>query len=329
MEKTETGKNVNKKIILAVVLLVLIAAIFIFVQYKKTHIATDDAYITNDIYWVHPKVSGSIEKVFIRNNQYAKKGDILAIINQEPYKISLLSAQANVELYKAKTKEAEVAIKAVMSEIELVKAKLEKAEWDYNRAKRLYQTKVISKNKYENYLTTYRVAKFTLATKKEELKRAKAMYESSKKGLKAAEATLKNAKLNLSYTEIKAPKSGFVTKKGVEVGKFIAPQLPICAIVPNEGAWIVANYKESQINRIKKGDDVEIEIDAYPSVRLKGIVDSIQYGTGEVFSLFPPQNASGNWIKVTQRIPVKIFFKEKPNIPLRVGMSTKVVVLAK
>jgi membrane fusion protein (multidrug efflux system) len=120
-----------------------------------------------------------------------------------------------------------------------------------------------------------------------------------------------------------------VTKKGVEVGNFVAPQTPLCALVPNKNAWIVANYKESQINKIKKGEEVEIEIDAYDGIRLKGVVDSIQYGTGEVFSLFPPQNASGNWIKVTQRIPVKILFKEKPDVPLRVGMSTKVVVLAK
>jgi membrane fusion protein (multidrug efflux system) len=329
METKEEKGLSKKKIILISTIFLFIVGTFVFIQYKKTHISTDDAYITNDIYWIHPRVSGSVEKVFIDNNKYVKKGDVLAIINQKPYKIALDEALAKVELYRAKVEEAKVAISASKSQIELIKAKMEKAQWDFDRAKRLYKTKVLSKNRYEDYLTNYKVIKYTLLAKQDELKQTKALYKSAKKALNAALSTLDQAKLYLSYTEIKAPKDGFIAKKGIEVGKFAAPQAPICAIVPNEGAWIVANYKESQIKRIKKGEEVRIEIDAYPDKEFKGVVDSMQFGTGEVFSLFPPQNASGNWVKVTQRIPVKILFKEKPDVELRVGMSTKVTVLAK
>ncbi len=329
MEEKDSKKKINKKIVLSIILLITIAFAWVFIQYKKTHISTDDAYITNNVYWVHPKVSGVIEKVLFDNNKYVNEGDVLAIINQKPYKLKLLTAKANVALAKAKIMQAKASIDAVKSEIELVKAKYDNAQWDFERAKRLFKLKVISKDKYQDYLTNYKVIKYTLNAKKSSLNQALANLQSGQRALDAAKAALKNAKLYLSYTLIKAPESGFVSKKGVEVGKFAAPQIPICALVPNKGAWIVANYKESQINRIKKGEEVHIEIDAYPQIELKGVVDSIQYGTGEVFSLFPPQNASGNWIKVTQRIPVKILIKDKPNLPLRVGMSAKVVVLAK
>ena len=320
----------NKKKILALVVVFIFAiGVFAFLQYKKTHISTDDAYITNDIYWVNPRVSGTIKKVYIEDNEYVKKGQILAEIDDQPYRIELKKAQANVEVYKAKINEAKALIEAAQSQINLVKAQLNKATWDFNRAKNLFKKGVISKDTYEKYLTNLKVLKATLKAKEDQLTQAKVSLVSLKKALKLAESQLDLAKLNLSYTIIKAPHSGFVTKKNVEVGKFVSPQLPICAIVPKNGAWIVANYKETQLYKIKVGEPVEISIDAYPSKTFKGHVQSIQYGSGEVFSLFPPQNASGNWIKVVQRIPVKIVFDKKPDVPLRVGMSCETVVLVR
>ena len=319
----------KKKILALVVVLAFAIGIFFFLQYRKTHISTDDAYITNNIYWVNPRVSGTIKKVYINDNEYVKKGQILAKIDDKPYKIELQKAQANVEVYKAKINEAKALIKASQSQVNLVKAQLNKATWDFNRAKNLFKKGVISKDTYEKYLTSLKVLKATLKAKEEQLSQTKVSLISLKKVLKLAESQLNLAKLNLSYTLIKSPHSGFVTKKNVEAGKFVSPQLPICAIVPKNGAWIVANYKETQLYKIKAGEPVEISIDAYPSKKFKGLVQSIQYGSGEAFSLFPPQNASGNWIKVVQRVPVKIVFYKKPNVPLRVGMSCETVILVK
>ncbi len=319
----------KKKFLALVVVLIFAIVIFLFLRYKSTHISTDDSYITNDIYWVNPRVSGTIKKVYIDDNEYVKKGQILAEIDSKPYLIEEQKAQANTEVYKAKINEAKALIKASQSQIDLVKAQLNKATWDFNRAKNLFKKGVISKDVYEKYLTTLKVLKATLKAKEDQLTQAKVSLTSLNRALKLAKSQLNLAKLNLSYTIIKAPHSGFITKKNIEVGKFVSPQLPICAIVPEKGAWIVSNYKETQLYKIKVGEPVEITIDAYPSKTFKGRVQSIQYGSGEVFSLFPPQNASGNWIKVVQRVPVKIVFDKKPNVPLRVGMSCETVVLVK
>ncbi|WP_025209392.1 HlyD family secretion protein [Hippea sp. KM1] len=329
MKETKAKNRPNKKLILILVLVAFAVGTFFFIQYKKTHISTDDAYITNNIYWVNPRISGTIIDVLVDDNQHVKKGQIIAVIDKQPFEIALKSAQANLELAKAKLIEAKEAIPLAQAQINVYKSKLQKAIWDFKRAKRLFKDKVISKDKYEVYLTNYNITKASLEAAEERYRQAEATYKSAQKAVEAARASLERAKLNLSYTNIKAPYEGFITKKSVEVGKFVSPQIPICAIVPDKGAWIVANYKESQIEKMKKGMDVVIKIDAYPHKTFKGTIDSIQYGTGEVFSLFPPQNASGNWIKVTQRIPVKILFKNPPNVPLRVGMSAYTTVLVK
>ncbi len=319
----------GKKIVALLVLIIFAIGVYLFIQYKKTHISTDDAYITNTIYWVNPRVSGIIKKVFVDDNEFVKKGEVIATIDSKPFKIAYRKAQANVEVYKAKINEAKAKIQAAQSEIELTNAQLDKATWDFNRAKRLFKKGVISKDVYEKYLTSFKVLKAKLKAKEDVLNQAKVGLISLKRALKLAESQMSLAKLDLSYTEIKAPHSGFITKKSVEEGKFVAPSLPICAIVPKEGAWIVANYKESQLYGIRVGERVKISIDAYPGKTFYGRVQSIQFGTGEVFSLFPPQNASGNWIKVVQRVPVKIVFTKPPEVPLRVGMSCETVVYYK
>ncbi len=323
------GSHKKKLIILAFIVLIAAIAIFAFVQYKKTHISTDDAYVTNNIFYVNPKISGSVKQVFIDDNQYVKKGAVLAVIDRQPYKIRLVQALAQLNLTIAKSKEAQAIMRAKKSEVDLTKAKLNKALWDFNRAKHLLKTKVISKNRYEQYLTNYNVLRFSLESEKDLFKQSISSLSSAEKNIDAARAAVNGAKLNLSYTYIKAPADGFITKKNVEAGKFVSQAIPICAIVPNKDAWVMANYKEGQIEKMHKGQRVKIKIDAYSDKKFEGKIESIQLGTGEVFSLFPPQNASGNWIKVTQRIPVKIVFSKPPNVPLRVGMSVDATVLIK
>ena len=137
------------------------------------------------------------------------------------------------------------------------------------------------------------------------------------------------AELQLSYTEVYAPENGYVTRKSVDRGEQIKPGQPLLAIVPSDGLYIVANYKETKIKTIKKGMKVKIKVDAYPDLELWGVVDSIMAGTGAAFSLFPPENATGNYVKVVQRIPVKILFTKGPDSkhPLRIGMSVVPTVL--
>ena len=172
-------------------------------------------------------------------------------------------------------------------------------------------------------------ARFTVAT--ERVKQAKIMIDTARANVENQKAQLNSALLNVQYTIIKAPIAGYITGKSVEVGQRVKPGISLLALVPLDDVWIEANYKETQLKRIKVGQQVIITVDTYSGKKFYGKVESIQTGSGSVFSLFPPENATGNWVKVVQRIPVKIVLEREknPNSPLRVGMSVITTVLAK
>jgi len=182
------------------------------------------------------------------------------------------------------------------------KATFEQAERDKKRAEALYRDEVFSKEKYENASTAYNLAKAQL---------------------QAARAQLKIARRNLEYTKIYAPSDGYVTSKAVEEGNQVQPGQPLLAIVALDDIWVVANYKETQLKNVRPGQRVQIKVDTYPGKVFTGRVDSIMAGTGAAFSLFPPENALGNYVKVVQRIPVKIVFDKTTDKDqaLRIGMS--------
>ncbi len=195
----------------------------------------------------------------------------------------------------------ELKVAEAKASLDIRKAAFEQASRDKERAEILYKEKVLSRERYENTQTAFCLA------------RAQA---------DAAEAQLKIAQRNLGYTKIYAPADGHVTRKSVEEGNQIQPMQPLMALVPDD-MWVVANFKETELARMRAGQEVDIRVDAYPGKTLRGHVDSIQRGTGSKFSMFPPENAAGNFVKVVQRIPVKIIFDEDPDAKylLSIGMS--------
>ncbi|MDD5422600.1 MAG: HlyD family secretion protein [Candidatus Omnitrophica bacterium] len=195
----------------------------------------------------------------------------------------------------------ELRVKEARANLAIRNAALEQANYDKARAETLYNEKVFPKERYEKTLTAFNLAK--------------AQVESG-------EVQLKMAERNLEYTKICSPSDGHVTKKSVEAGNQIQPTQALMAIVPND-LWVVANFKETQLTDMRPGQKVEVMVDAYPGKVLKAHLDSIQRGTGAKFSMFPPENAAGNFVKVVQRIPVKIVFDESPDekYPLSIGMS--------
>ncbi|MDD5681388.1 MAG: HlyD family secretion protein [Candidatus Omnitrophica bacterium] len=195
----------------------------------------------------------------------------------------------------------ELKVKEARANLDIRNATLEQANYDKNRAEALYNEKVFPKERFEKAVTAFNLANAQV---------------------EAAEAQLKIAERNLEYTKIYAPSSGHITKKSVEVGNQIQPTQPLMAIVPND-MWVVANFKETELTHMRPGQKVEIRVDSYPEKVFKAHVDSIQRGTGAKFSMFPPENAAGNFVKVIQRIPVKIVFDERPGekYPLSIGMS--------
>jgi len=204
----------------------------------------------------------------------------------------------------------ELKVKEAQANLDIRKASFEQASRDIERAEALYKQEVYSKEKYEFVLTAYNLAK--------------AQSES-------AEALLKIAQQNLEYTKIYAPTDGYVTKKSVEAGNQVQAGQPLMAVIALNDIWVIANYKETQLKNVKSGQPAEVRVDTYPGKVFNGKVDSIMAGTGAAFSLFPPENALGNYVKVVQRIPVKIVFDKSADERhvLRIGMSCIPIIITK
>jgi membrane fusion protein (multidrug efflux system) len=277
------------------------------------------------------------------------------------------SARLNFDLQKTVLKQLEADIKKAEAGVEAQTAQLKQARADIRRGEDLYKKEVISKEKYENTQTAYEVTEAQLKGAQEQLLQVKANRETQLARLKQAEvdvmkaeaaletqktvikqaestistqrslmqqkrAVLKTSELNLDYTRIYAPADGYITKRSAEVGNQVQADQPLMSVVPlaPEEIWITANYKETQLKRVKSGQKVKIEVDMNPDRVFHGRVDSIMAGTGSAFSLFPPENATGNYVKVVQRIPVKIVLEpgEDPGHMLRIGMSVVPTILA-
>lgn len=269
--------------------------------------STDDAYVETTTVQVAPRVSGQITEVYITDNQKVKEGDLVAKIDPADYEIALAQAEAKYERTLLNQKNAKANFKAMQSNIDTAKK-------DLDRYKNLYAQGAVSKQTLDNAQAKYDSAQANLTNAEEALL--------SQGGNKVADADLKEikalrdkAKLNLGYTNIYAPQTGTVSSRRVEKGMYVNVGTPLFTIVP-EDVWIVANYKENQLRHMKPGQEVNIKIDTYPDHVFKGKVDSIQRASGAKSSLFPPENAVGSFVKIVQRIPVKIVFTETidPNV---------------
>lgn len=300
-QEVKTEQKPFKRYIAIGVGLVVAAAAAYFVHDALVYQTTDDAYVETTTVQVAPRVSGQIIDVFITDNQKVKEGDLVAKIDAADYEIALAQAEAKYEKTLLNQKNAQANFKASQTNIDVAKKDLE-------RYKNLYEQGAVSKQTLDNAQAKYDNAQANLTQAEESLL--------SQGGSKVADADLKEikalrdkAKLNLGYTNIYAPQTGTVSSRRVEKGMYVNVGSPLFVIVP-ENVWIVANYKENQLRHMKPGQEVEIKIDTYPNKTFKGKVDSIQRASGAKSSLFPPENAVGSFVKIVQRIPVKIIFTE-------------------
>lgn len=352
--------NRRKKlaIVLFIVVAVLVAlSVFFYLHYKSTHISTDDAYIDGNVYTVAPRVPGTVAKVYVNDNQAVSGGDLLLELDPADYQVRVREATSSLEEKKAKVAEMSAKVEAArksLSEsragmeaagasLSLQEARLAQAEKDRTRARNLYAKEAISTERYEKAMTDYDVVaaqaeaarkdlrKAEAAVKSQEAKvgEAEAQRASEQAGVKQAEAALEQARLNLGYTKVHAAAAGHVTRKSVEAGNRVQAGQPLMSVVSLEGVWVVANYKETDLAKIHPGLRVEIKVDTFPGKVFRGKVQSIMAGTGAVFSLFPPENATGNYVKVVQRIPVKIVLDPGTDAGhvLRIGMSVVPTVI--
>ena len=300
--KIEIKSPVKKRFIFGTMgIILLICGVNIYYQ-SQHYQSTDDAYVESHLVRIAPKVSGQIIEVYIDDNQRVKEGDIIAKIDDTDYKVKLSQAEANYQKALFSQKVAQANLSAVNSEAAL-------AEKDLNRYKNLYKTGAVSKQVLDMAQTKFDgvMAKHLSV---EESIISEQQNNVADADIKALKASRDQAKLNLDYTNIKTLRTGTVTNKNVEKGAFVQVGQPLCSIASDE-VWIVANFKENQVGKMYPGQEVSIKIDAYPKKIFKGKIDSIQRASGAKSSMFPPENAVGSFVKIVQRIPVKIVFDEE------------------
>ena len=361
MEDIQQPKSSSKKktaiiVFTAIAILAVIIAYF-YTQYKATHIKTDDAFIDGNIHTIASKVPGTVKNIYVTSNQFVKKGDTFVELDPVDYQVKLNEAssgvgaekakltevESRIEVAKSKLTELSAALGAAKANLELQEANLKQAENDSKRAENLYKKESISKDRYEKTMTAFSVNLAQVKAAKEQVKKVEKELETQKtivkqteasriaqlSAIKEKEAKQDAAQLNYGYTKIYSPADGYVTKKSVELGNQIQDGQPLMAVVSLEDLYITANYKETQLEKIRPGQKVKIKVDTYSGKTFYGKVDSIMAGTGAVFSLFPPENATGNYVKVVQRIPVKIVLDKDtdPEHVLRIGMSVVPTVI--
>ncbi|MXP26731.1 biotin/lipoyl-binding protein [Altererythrobacter indicus] len=329
---------------IAVVVLV-IAGIAWFVHYQtvgKYMQSTDDAFVQADSVTISPKISGYVEEVLVKDNQFVKKGDPLVRIDPRDYRAQAQQAQAQIDVAKANANAIRAQIGEQQAAIQQAQAQLAKARADLSFAR----SEVA---RYEPLVATGAEPKQTLNQRRNQADQAQAAVANAAAGVEAAKrrlntlnaqvtqaqaqgeanvAQLDEAEVNVNSTILQSSIDGRVGNKTVRVGQFVQPALRLMSIVPNTGLYVTANFKETQVALMRPGQPVTIEVDALNDIELHGKVASFSPGTGAEFSLLPPENATGNFTKIVQRIPVRIFIDASPETQklLVPGMSVTVSV---
>jgi membrane fusion protein (multidrug efflux system) len=373
-------------------------------HYSRTHVSTDDAYVTAHLAPVSARIPGTVIEVRVNDNQDVKAGDILMRLDPKDYEVALQQARAAADSAKADlanalvnvpltdettrslvqqseaadagSKEAsqvalhdleerrgqlkakEAAEAAAKAAIRMAEADLERARLDRDRLKELVEARMVAQQDYDHADAAFKSAQAALDVARQKMNQAQeetlqvaaavrsqtatvaqfrrreqeaeaalanarsqrqqvkvrqTQVDAARSRVGQALANLRQAELNLEYTTIKAPVGGRVTKKTVEIGQVIQSGQPLLSIVDLDDVWVVANYKETALTNVRPGQRATIEVDTYPGAVFKARVDSIQAGSGAVFSLLPPENATGNFVKVVQRVPVKLVFEPGEN----------------
>jgi membrane fusion protein (multidrug efflux system) len=356
MEKKKT----NAKFIIILLVLILAGGTYGISKYihSQAHEETDDAQIEKNMNPIIPRVSGYISKVYVKDNDFVKKGDTLFTIDKRDYQLKIeeanaafIGAESGYDVAKedigsalASIAVSDANVQTAGGNIETAKIRLGRATSDYVRYENLYKTHSITKQQYEQALAAKQEAESQVRILQQQQKASafqKTVIEAKSRvsnkqtevaaaNIKKAKALLEAAQLNLTYTVVTAAIDGQVSKIDIQPGQLVQQGQSLFYIINNNEAWVVANFKETQLNKMIVGQKVTVKVDAYPGYDFQGTITSFSPATGSRFSLLPPDNATGNFVKTIQRLPVKISLNasndpEKIKL-LRPGMNADVDV---
>jgi membrane fusion protein (multidrug efflux system) len=347
-----SAKHFFGKVLLACLFAIVVLAGLIYIVNSEAYQSTDDAFIDGHIIMVSSKVAGQVQAVHVDDNQRVNKGDLVVALDPRDFDAATRQKSAALESTQAQATAAQAGLNEAITHVNTLQATVEadqataaadaaqseKAQSDFRRNQELYKMKVVSPQDLDQFRAvaksaqaTYDAAAKKVTSDEAQVAEARAqvdavggLVKSVNAQIHESDANLATAKLNQSYTDVLAPESGWVTQKAVERGAYVQAGQSLFALVPKE-VWVTANFKENQIRRMRPGQAVEVAVDALHGEKFRAHVDSMQAGSGARFSLLPPQNATGNYVKVVQRIPVKIVFdqsvNDKSGLPLGPGES--------
>ncbi|HTI59995.1 HlyD family secretion protein [Mucilaginibacter sp.] len=346
-EQETPAKKPNRvlPIILGIILIGgIIFGIKEYIYYSK-HIDTDDAQIDGDISPVVARVGGYVDSIFFEENGHVEKGQVLVKLDDRDYKVRVeqalsakQTASAGVNVGQSQISATAANSSSARAQVASAAAKLEKANKDYARYANLVKDGSVTQQQFDQVKSdrdvaeaTYRAAQDQYKAALEQVGTTQSQLKVTNVGVNQRQADVDYAKLQLSYTTITAPASGIASKKNIQIGQLVQPGQTLFSIVNDNSVYITANFKETQLTNMKNGQKVDIEVDAYPDMKLHGKVYNFSGATGAKFSLLPPDNATGNFVKVVQRIPVKIKINASKDTltMLRPGMSVNVSIIYK
>lgn len=324
----------TKKIINSLILLIILAALsigfFYYLKHQRLYPNTDDAYVQANVVYIAPQVNGKIAAIYVKNHQKVKKGQALFDIDPKPYQIALNEAKAKLANSQQIVKAEQSSVEAARSLVAERVAQLTNVKRQYTRIMTLVNMHLYAVAKGDKIQSELKVAQAELQAAKSQLNEAQQKLGQpgpQNATIRTAKAAVAQAELNLQHTHIVAPAAGFLAKFDLRVGAEVTAYQQLFALIENNSWWVNTNFKETDLIRIKPGQSATIKIDMYSNHLFKGVVTSISAGSGASFSLLPPENATGNWVKVTQRFPVRIkILNPNPKYPLRIGASSTVTI---
>ncbi|ABB08561.1 HlyD family secretion protein [Burkholderia lata] len=323
-EPPERGRRLP--IVLIAMFAILLVTVLIY-EFEVRDLSTDDAYVTGHLHVISPRVSGTVERVLVNDNQFVHAGDPLTLLDPRDFDVRVALQRSRVAQAQSDAARARALVEQAVATRISAQADADKAELDYARANELTREtpRGLSKQEYDAADAARKSARARIVAADAQLRSTRAAAQAADAVSGQNDAELRDALLQREYTTVIAPSDGYVGKKTVETGEHVAPGQALLTIVEPH-PWVVANFRETQLRHVRVGEPVRLHFDALPDVEFVGHIDSQSPATGSQFSLLPPDNATGNFTKVTQRVPVKILLDGRAAIEPRIHPGLSVVV---